>query len=222
MNEPTTQDRLLESFRAIVRAEDPNRTYRGVFEYAVQATDGNTIDASPTDTTIPLPALAKVPIRGQSITPTVGARAIVGFINADPTRPYVLSIDPPHVNETHAPSGVLALGGGGFATTEHVATVEATVNMFINFVYLLNTAGNPSTWTSGGKLLDPLSFPTNLVTALTTWLSNCASILAPTASTGGGLLYPTTIANIASALSAKTSDVTGELPSIGAPSVKSG
>ena len=96
--QPTEADRLLTAIRSIIRAELPQYTYLGLYEYAVQATDGTTIDCDPTDTTIPLPSLARVPLRssiqGERAKPTVGSRCLIAFVNADPTRPICVSADP--------------------------------------------------------------------------------------------------------------------------------
>lgn len=93
----TSLDRLMLSFRQLIRAESPRATYSGVYEYAVQgvSADGTTADISPTDTTIPLPSALKVPLRGvvTSTLPT-GSKCLLTFINQDPTRPILLSWDP--------------------------------------------------------------------------------------------------------------------------------
>lgn len=87
-------DRLIEDIRAIVREEVESLTFLGVYEYSVQATDGVTVDAQPTSTTIPLPALRKVPLRsglpGASVKPGVGSLLAVSFLNGDPSRAIVL------------------------------------------------------------------------------------------------------------------------------------
>lgn len=97
---PTTDDRLLAAIRAIIRAEFPRLTYTGVFEYAIQSVTGSgasaTVDASPTDTTIPLPDITGcplAPIVGATCKPVPGTLALVLFLNADPTRPLCISMD---------------------------------------------------------------------------------------------------------------------------------
>lgn len=87
-------DRLIEDVRAIIRDEVEDLTFMGVYEYAVQATDGVTMDANPTSTSIPLPPLRKVPLRsgivGASVKPGLGTLLAVSFLNGDPTRAIVL------------------------------------------------------------------------------------------------------------------------------------
>lgn len=99
--DPPPSDRLLATIRAIIRAEDPVRSFRGIYEYTVQATNGTTVDCDATDTTISLPLhLAKVPIRtsvtGEAVNlpaTVVGLRCLVAFVNADPTRPVIIGLD---------------------------------------------------------------------------------------------------------------------------------
>lgn len=94
---PTLTDRLTAAFRVLIRAEDPNRDYRGVWEYIVQATDGVTCDLAPTDTTIPHPPLPKIVMRvgipGCVSKPSKGSLAYVTFANGDPSKPYVVGYD---------------------------------------------------------------------------------------------------------------------------------
>ena len=93
MPEPTPLDRLLDSFRKLVRAEDPARTFLGTYEYQVHASDGTTADLTPTDTTISLPPLVRIPLRsgvsGVSVHPSSGSLVGVKFLNGDPSRPIV-------------------------------------------------------------------------------------------------------------------------------------
>lgn len=99
---PTTLDRLMNAFRALVRAELPSLTYLGVYEYRVTATDGTasspatTVDCSPTDPALTLPSLAKVPIRlPYGVTPPVGALCAVQFMNGDQSKPTVTNFADP-------------------------------------------------------------------------------------------------------------------------------
>ena len=109
-------DRVLQSFRALVAAEVSRLTYCGIWEYSIDSTDGATCDITPTGS-YGLPSLAGVPLKspitGATATPTVGNRCLVGFINADPGRPYIISCD--GVSETVEinATDVVELGGGG-------------------------------------------------------------------------------------------------------------
>lgn len=92
-------ERLIDAIKAIIRAQFPNHSYLGVFEYQVQSVDGtDTLDGSPVDTTVPLPALSKVPLRsglaGEKVKALVGSRCLVMFVNGDPSRPIIVGVDP--------------------------------------------------------------------------------------------------------------------------------
>lgn len=98
---PTALDRLMVAVRALIRAEVPRLTFLGSYEYAIQGSqDHTTVDIAPTDTTLGLPSLTKVPLRssvlGEAVAPstTAGQRCLVSFVNGDPTRPFVYGIDP--------------------------------------------------------------------------------------------------------------------------------
>lgn len=95
---PTTQDRLLHAFRELVRAEFPQLTYLGVWDYVVAATDGTTIDATVSDPASPVPqSLTGIPLRpaipGMTAQPVIGMHCLITFANADPTRPIVVGFD---------------------------------------------------------------------------------------------------------------------------------
>lgn len=235
-------DRLIDSLRSIIRSEFPNIKFLGIYEYAIQGVTGGKIDADPTDTSLGLPSIAKIElipsILGESVKPTVGKLCRVQFINGLSTRPVVVSCDPPNVDvtvdtsgdQTHSAGGDQNISAGltGTATvraniypaTEHVLTVEAAVNMFIGFLYLIQSAGNPTTWT--GTIFNPGTFPVPLETAVTQWLNACNLPIPPTAVAPGGLLDPVIYAALQAALTAKLPNVLGITPGVGAPYFKTG
>ena len=96
-NGPTTQDRALAAFRALVRAEDPRRTYQHLYEYTVASADGSTFDGLPVDPGVAPQLPRRVPYRpslaGSTCIPKAGALALVAFINGDPARPVCLGFD---------------------------------------------------------------------------------------------------------------------------------
>ena len=95
---PTASDRLLAFVRALIRAEIPQYDYLGLYEYAIQGVDPSSgvINGSPTDTTLSLPPISGLTLRpslvGENVIATVGSLCLVEFINADPTRPQIVSI----------------------------------------------------------------------------------------------------------------------------------
>ncbi len=90
-------DRLLGAWRQLVRAEDPDESYRGVWEYSVASTTGGTFDGHPTASAVPLPPAVRWPLRGgipgMTSSPTAGSTLLVAFVNGDPARPIVLGYD---------------------------------------------------------------------------------------------------------------------------------
>ena len=103
---PTSQDRMMASLRSIIRSTLPQLTYAIAWEYVITATDGTTVDITPTDTTTPVAALEKVPIRpsiagegvilsAAGLNACVGLRCVVIFLNADPAKPVIVSIETP-------------------------------------------------------------------------------------------------------------------------------
>lgn len=92
--QPNPQDRILADFRALSRAATPELAALYEYDYIVQSSDGNTVDALPFDRTAGLPPISGVPIRtgipGAKVTPKPGTRLAIGFLDADYTR-FVVS-----------------------------------------------------------------------------------------------------------------------------------
>lgn len=208
--QPTELDRLLVSIRKIIRAEFPQLTYMGFWEYAVSATDGTTIDCSPTDTAIPLPALAKVPLisglLGELATPVVGKKCVILFLNGDPTKARCISID---------------------GANERAMTVEAVSLMFYNVFWALTnspTTGPTGPWT--GASLQPFlvaainaALGVQATPALPGVLPQQAANAALTAGMTAGSVPSNALGPLATGLSAvppKTPNVSGLFPGVGA------
>ena len=98
MSDPTPNDRSLDAFRKLVRAEDPLRTYQGLHEYAVQSADATTFDGTPTDATFSPALPTRVPYRpalaGSSCVPANGTLAYVMFANSNPSKPVLVGFGP--------------------------------------------------------------------------------------------------------------------------------
>ena len=98
MSDPTPDDRTLAAFRALSRAEDPQRTYQGLHEYAVQRADATSFDGMPTDAAFSPALPTRVPYRpalaGSSCVPAVGSLAYVMFSNSSPSKPVLVAFGP--------------------------------------------------------------------------------------------------------------------------------
>ena len=132
--QPTALDRLLTAIRNLIRAELPQYTYVGLYEYTIQAVNSATgaVDLAPTDTTIPLPLLSNIPLKasllGEIVQATRGTLALVEFINADPTRPEVISIGATIFEGTIDASQTVNIGPSGKVNLGFAQSPIARVN----------------------------------------------------------------------------------------------
>ena len=96
-------DRLLAALKLIIRGELAELSFLAqAYEYTVQAVtpvstpNGQSclIDGSPTDPTLSLPPIARVPccpgLLAENVVATVGMLCRVRFVNGDPARPEVV------------------------------------------------------------------------------------------------------------------------------------
>ena len=86
------------AFELLVEAiVGPRIKISGVYRYRVVAQSGMTVDAEPVSTTLGLPPVAKVQVRGSipgfSLDIEPGTECVLGFLDGDPAQPYVLSFD---------------------------------------------------------------------------------------------------------------------------------
>lgn len=231
--QPTVKDRLLTAFRALVRAEFPQYNYFGIYEYSVTAVNANplallvtlatsvvSIDATPVDTTIPLPSISNLIIKAIVKTkPTVGDICHIMFANGDPSKPICVSCDS---------NDELQLTTDGQSPTEHVMTLEATVLLLYNFFYAMSlVAPAPA---GMGILIQPLITPAILAAMAASSVPApplLAAQLILAASTSAGMVSGTVPSNTigplaagVSALSTKLNDVSGLFPGIGCAKVK--
>lgn len=87
--------RRLDAFRKMVAQMDPDRDFRAVWEYRVVTQEGDRLNLQPVRVSTGMPDLSRVPVRpgvaGAKSTVTLGSRVLVGFIDAQPSRPVVLA-----------------------------------------------------------------------------------------------------------------------------------
>lgn len=89
-----TNDRWIENVRQMIRDElAASMAYARIWEYSVVASAPGTVDAFPVDSTAPVPPVTQVPVRfglgGGSITVSPGTHLAIGFLDANPAKPYV-------------------------------------------------------------------------------------------------------------------------------------
>lgn len=89
--------RMIEAVRLILDQLDPDRAFRGVYEYRVVTLGGKRVNLQPVLVSTGMPDLQRVPIRpglaGSRSDLALGSRVLVGFVNADPARPAVLAME---------------------------------------------------------------------------------------------------------------------------------
>jgi len=89
--------RRLTAWRRIADQLDPDRRFRGVYEYRVITQDGERLNLQPIRTSIGMPVLERVFVRpgiaGARVKVALGARVLVGFVNAERARPVVLAFE---------------------------------------------------------------------------------------------------------------------------------
>ena len=126
---PSTYDRMAAPLRAIVYGELERLAYLGRWEYVVQASNGTTIDATPSPfasaaAPIELPECTGLLITpspaGENVTMAVGAICHVTFVNGDPTKPVVVGGD-----YSTAPTQIKFAGGGPAVARVGDTTISA-------------------------------------------------------------------------------------------------
>lgn len=145
----STSSRRLDAYRKIFDALDPDRAFRGVYEYRLVAQDGDRADLQAVRVSTGMPDLRRVPVRpgvaGCKATFTPGSRVLVGFVDADPARPFVC--------------GVEEVGGDGFnaLTLEIDATTSIKLGGGLRQVACVGDAAGPYLITSvaPAKVLAP-------------------------------------------------------------------
>lgn len=92
-----TGSRMIDAIRAVVDALDPDRQFRGVFEYRVVTQAGKRLNLQPVRVSSGMPDLQNVSawpgIPGAEADVALGSRVLVGFIDNEPARPYVAAYE---------------------------------------------------------------------------------------------------------------------------------
>lgn len=156
----------LESLRALIHQLDPDRSFRGVTEYRVDTLNGSRVNLQPVRVSSGMPELKNVPVRpgvaGCEATLALAARVLVGFVDSDPSRPFVCAAEDAD-GEGFLPT-VLKLGGGSdfVALSSSVGSQLSTLKSAISGAAVI--AGD------GGA-----SFKAAIVAALSVWPGSVAA-----------------------------------------------
>lgn len=170
------QSRRLAAYRAIFDQLDPNRAYRGVYEYRVVTQSGERLNLQSVRVSTGLPdvkaVLPRPGVAGAKGQPALGSRVIVAFVNADPTNPVVIAYENAEaggflpLSVTLDASGSVHLGpsassvdlaGGGQKVARNTDPVKVTIpaNTFVVAVVGTSTGTlNPSPIDVTGTITD--------------------------------------------------------------------
>lgn len=89
--------RRLDAYRRIFDALDPDRKFRGVYEYRVVFQLGDRVDLQPIRVSIGMPDLQRVTVRpgipGARANLMPGSRVLVSFVDASPGRPIIVAFE---------------------------------------------------------------------------------------------------------------------------------
>lgn len=220
--------RRLDSLRALAEGLDPLRKFRGVTEYRVVTIEGDLLNLQAVKVSTGMPDLARVVGRpgvpGVKGSPALASRVLVGFVDSDPSRPYVAAYEDAG-GVGFAPTSLSLITQAMFASG-HVATVEATALMIYNAAIAMGLAfsavsppsGISDTATLGSAIAG--AFVAQWVTQLNTALSAQGSpVPAPPFLNA---MTPLMKGAIDGALVSKLPDPTGLVPNLGAKAVKVG
>jgi hypothetical protein len=89
--------RALTAFRRLLEQLDPDRAFRGIFEYRVVTQEAERVNLQPIRVSTGMPELQRVPVRpgvsGARADLALGSRVLVGFVDATPARPFVFAFE---------------------------------------------------------------------------------------------------------------------------------
>jgi hypothetical protein len=90
-------NRRLVALRRIFEQLDPDRRFRGTYEYRVVSQEFERVNLQPIRVSTGMPDLQRVPVRpgipGARATHAVGSRVLVAFVDGAPSRPVVMSFE---------------------------------------------------------------------------------------------------------------------------------
>lgn len=122
-----TGDRVLGPFQQMVERQVSPLRFFGRYEYTISNPKPTSVDGTPTDTSLGLPELQNVPIRGSSLAsyvPPDGGLCEIQFVNGQPTRPVcVWTQADSTAGPTEITIGPQGTGANGIARVSDTVTV---------------------------------------------------------------------------------------------------
>jgi hypothetical protein len=124
---PGTGDRVLGPVQQLVDSRVAPLRFFGRYAYTISNAKATTIDGAPVDTTLGLPDLCGVPIRGSSLAsyvPPNGGQADIQFLDGQPTKPVcVWTQADASAGPTEIVVGPQGTGANGIARVSDTVTV---------------------------------------------------------------------------------------------------
>lgn len=116
-NTSTKEERLLQSFRSLVQDELSRLFYGPPVEYVITSADTMKINCAPVDAASKWPPLSNVPLKpsisGEIVKPTVGGKALIVFLDNDPTQYRCISVEGTTQQTAFSTSGNFTVTVGG-------------------------------------------------------------------------------------------------------------
>lgn len=144
------KSRGLETLSKLLDIIDPDRAYRGVYEYRVVTQEGKRLNLQPVRVSAGMPDLARVVVRpgvaGCEADVALGSRVLVGFIEADPARPYVAAHEDAE-GEGFVPTLINLANGSAF-----LARVGDSVSVNIVSLPVVGGGGGSVSGTASGTI----------------------------------------------------------------------
>jgi hypothetical protein len=108
--------RRLAALQAIVDRLDPDRLFRGIYEYRIVSQQGERLNLQAVRVSLGLPDIQRVKVRPglpgcKATYPATGMCVLVGFVNADQSAPVVLAFQDAE-SGSFLPTTLLLAGGG--------------------------------------------------------------------------------------------------------------
>jgi hypothetical protein len=158
--------RALDALKRLIDQLDPNRKFRGIYEYRVVTLEGSRVNLQPVRVSTGMPSLARVKVRpgvaGCEATLALGSTVGVMFFDGEPTRPFVFSFEDAE-GEGFEPTMLKFVGGADFvALAAKVATELNVLKSAITSAVIVPLDGGAS-------------LKSSILTALTTWPGSVAA-----------------------------------------------
>lgn len=173
MTQPVDRERV--ALQAILEALLPQLLYFCVWSYRVTGAEGTgpvTISAKSQDPR--LPDQQRIVLRpgpdGGYSTPPNGSEVAIGFLNGDPERPYVHSLDPTATSGTswqHATT-LVELGSAMAVALAHAPNTSTSLTAIVTWLTAVNVWLNAAIVVNVGVFTDPGATLTSTLVAATT------------------------------------------------------